>query len=51
MCFSGICEMLDNLWGFIESETPLFDIPIVSNLLSMVINIFWGLFGCDFCVL
>ncbi|MBN2311006.1 MAG: hypothetical protein JXR94_18670 [Candidatus Hydrogenedentes bacterium] len=49
MCFSGICEALDNLWDFIYYETPLFNIPILSNLTSMVVGIFWGLFGCDFC--
>ncbi|MBN2311007.1 MAG: hypothetical protein JXR94_18675 [Candidatus Hydrogenedentes bacterium] len=49
MCFLPICEMLDGVWNFLDNETPLLDIPILSNLISMVVGIFWGLFGCDFC--
>ena len=45
--FQGLCGYLDDLW-YEMYDYGLLDIPIVSNVISAVFNLFWGLFGCDF---
>lgn len=47
LVWDGGCQALDDAWYWL-AENGIFDIPIVGNLVSAFINLFWGLFLCDF---
>lgn len=41
------CSVLDEVWYWLE-EAGVFGIPVAANIVSLILNIFWGIFGCDF---